>query len=305
MPSNPQALDKQHYSLVRKHLGNIRQISDIFCALFFLISLMIKSSAFNLITFCTLAAEAHIIRNTTSDPCVAVCNEFSATRRGNGEELCNSPELSLCVNETSHGGVCTNLYWAVTDDGHRGLTYSTNWDDLSSEERSNPLGCLEAADIVPPAAIHDWTTSTTTQYPWQDDGAESMRLHAIAGGWPADWQGRVRRGTPSPGPVSTGNRANWAHLRTTTPRPTTPRPTTPPFGMGGGAEALRRHARAAGWPADWQERVGCANRAYLVSSTTTTRTPPSGMRRAANALGGSSGDYFDMYGTTPEPTHTL
>ncbi len=100
---------------------------------------MIKSSAIIVVgaLCCTFATEARVIGTTTSDPCVAVCNEFSAIRRGNGEELCDSPELSICVNETSHGGVCTNLYWAVTDDGQRGLTYGTNWDDLTPEERSN------------------------------------------------------------------------------------------------------------------------------------------------------------------------
>ena len=312
---------------------------------------MIKSSAIIVVgaLCCTFATEARVIGTTTSDPCVAVCNEFAAIRRGNGEELCDSPELSICVNETSHGGVCSNLYWAVTDDGQRGLTYSTNLDDLTPEERSNPLGCLEATGLVPAAAIHDWTTSTTTRFPWQDDRAESMRLHALAAGWPADWQERVRSGTR--GPVSTGNPADWALLVSTTSRPT-----TPPFGTGEQADAMEQHvivgsdcnlpSPLAGRPADRQQRAGrdCtlpsplqpvilrigqtsplpfgmderasgtrgpvstgnpADWAHLVSTTTTTRRPPSGLRQEANVRGDSSDDYFHMYGTTPEPTHTF
>ena len=195
------------------------------------------------------ATQASLIPTRTSrtDPCVAVCEEFSSSQRGNGVDMCESPDLSQCVYESRESQYfCTNLYWALTEDGQRGLTYSANLVDLSPAERSNPLTCLEAVHLmggvrdvstISPGETHYWTPTATPPTPFflAQNGLEAMRMHAIAAGWPTVWDQPAHRR----GPVSTGNPADWAPLLLSTTTTT-----TTPSGM-------RRVVNTPGVPADY------------------------------------------------------
>jgi hypothetical protein len=59
------------------------------------------------------------------DPCVRLCEEFSADRRGAGYNLCDHESLSQCVRGVDGTETCTNLYWSTTEEGEVGLVYDT------------------------------------------------------------------------------------------------------------------------------------------------------------------------------------
>ena len=201
------------------------------------------------------------MRTSRTDPCVAVCEEFSAARRGNGTDMCDDPLLSQCVL-SSNGSqyFCTHLYWARTEDGQRGLTYSTDASELSSEESSHPVTCLDAIHIVGPRdvgtlspdEIHYWTPTippTTPCAEYFDEEAE--RRHAIAAGWPQDWRSRSRSSTTGGNGCTTGMPSASSTTTTTTP-----------FYMNTDPEQMRIRAIAGGWPEPYFRMYG------------TTPTPP-------------------------------
>ena len=76
------------------------------------------------------------------DPCVRLCEEFTAERRGAGYNLCDTENLSQCVVRRDGQELCTNLFWSTTEDGQRGLIYDTYSHDES------PVSCLEAASTA-------------------------------------------------------------------------------------------------------------------------------------------------------------
>ena len=63
----------------------------------------------------------------TSDPCQRLCEEFSASNRGNGFDLCDAPQGSQCIDAfpgtPNDERICANLYWQRTEDGIAGLVY--------------------------------------------------------------------------------------------------------------------------------------------------------------------------------------
>ena len=86
------------------------------------------------------------------DPCLMVCELFTADRRGNGFDLCNSHAQSRC----SHS-FCKHLYWGTDEYGERGLIYSLNGrgTPLSLREQGNALRCDQAREIVD--WVPDWS----------------------------------------------------------------------------------------------------------------------------------------------------
>ena len=131
----------------------------------------------------------------TVDPCLLICNEFTAQRRGHGHDLCESPELSHCImSESSMEQVCSNLYWDTTEDGGRGLTYST-------DVLSHPVTCADAVRIlepptppaiggimsppIPPRPTVPIPTTTTRRPFYLNRDPEQLRIRAIAGCWPS------------------------------------------------------------------------------------------------------------------------
>ena len=84
-----------------------------------------------------------LITSHSVDICMQLCNVFTADSRGNGFDLCESPEGSTC-NSSSE---CTNLFWSRTDDGASGIVYETNR-DLIEMDRLEPLTCEDAGQIV-------------------------------------------------------------------------------------------------------------------------------------------------------------
>jgi hypothetical protein len=79
---------------------------------------------------------------TSVGVCQSLCHEFTAARRGNGYDLCDAP--SFCLDN-----FCTNLYWSHTEDGVHGLIYSNTTDDLSRDERTSPVTCHQASQLIP------------------------------------------------------------------------------------------------------------------------------------------------------------
>ena len=79
------------------------------------------------------------------DPCLMVCEHFTADRRGNGYDLCDSPILSRCSHTT-----CRHLYWGRDENNERGLIYSVNGERprLSLREQTNSLTCEQARELV-------------------------------------------------------------------------------------------------------------------------------------------------------------
>ena len=88
-------------------------------------------------------ASASLSTPTRSDPCAILCREFSAENRGNGFDLCDSNERSLCEN-----GFCTHLYWAESDTGASGLVYGLTEADVDEDDLANPLTCAGAVGVV-------------------------------------------------------------------------------------------------------------------------------------------------------------
>jgi len=68
---------------------------------------------------------ASLFLSQHDDPCVRLCEEFSADRRGAGYNLCDHESLSQCVRGVDGTETCTNLYWSTTEQGERGLVYDT------------------------------------------------------------------------------------------------------------------------------------------------------------------------------------
>ncbi len=90
------------------------------------------------------------------DPCVDLCHDFRADRFGDGFDLCDSPLQSNCIEDDSlPEPYCEYLYWSVNEEGLPGLVYSVNGTDLTAEERSNPLICTQANQIVRQRVLHD------------------------------------------------------------------------------------------------------------------------------------------------------
>ena len=84
----------------------------------------------------------------SSDPCQVVCDQYSAANRGEGENLCDPVESSQCIES-----VCTHLFWSVTDDAQPGFVYSLTGNDLIGNERSSPVSCEQAIQIVSTPSI--------------------------------------------------------------------------------------------------------------------------------------------------------
>jgi hypothetical protein len=95
-----------------------------------------------------------LVRRTISmpDACRDLCEEFTAPRRGNGHDLCE-PVPSACHTTDEDDSSCRFLFWSITDTGEPGLIYSVDGSDLTEEERTSPLLCDEALDIVNPPYI--------------------------------------------------------------------------------------------------------------------------------------------------------
>jgi len=84
------------------------------------------------------------------DPCVVVCEDFSASRRGNGEFLCDTG-TSKCVLSPWGSPLyyCLHLYWGATDDGQHGLIYEEDERQLTQYQlEHNYLTCSEARQLV-------------------------------------------------------------------------------------------------------------------------------------------------------------
>ena len=80
-----------------------------------------------------------------SDPCPRLCDEFSATNRGNGFDLCENDITSVCIFEgNSTQEICAYLYWSLTDDNQAGLIFDTG--DNVTNLRS--VSCFEAERIL-------------------------------------------------------------------------------------------------------------------------------------------------------------
>ena len=81
-----------------------------------------------------------------SDPCLRLCEEFSASRRGAGFDLCDDPMASVCQYDALYrADLCRNIYWDITDDGMRGIAYDATIDGALT---SDPVTCAEAEQIV-------------------------------------------------------------------------------------------------------------------------------------------------------------
>jgi hypothetical protein len=77
------------------------------------------------------------------DPCVHLCNAYTAERRGAGFDLCDS-HTSQCVR-TLTSEICTNLYWSRTEDGTDGYVFSPpGAGDLTADEAGRPVLCFDA-----------------------------------------------------------------------------------------------------------------------------------------------------------------
>ena len=100
-------------------------------------------------SFLTLIGFANASTEHT-DPCRALCEAFSADRRGNGMDLCDNEILSRCTsNPYGAGQVCTSLYWSATGEpGVSGFVYSADGLDITSEEMFNPVTCDQAARVL-------------------------------------------------------------------------------------------------------------------------------------------------------------
>ena len=86
------------------------------------------------------------------DPCRLLCEEFSASNRGNGYNLCDeAPGTSFCIYDASAGQeICSHIYWSVTEDQEPGLVYEVvnNQTTATALVDLRPVTCREAEDIV-------------------------------------------------------------------------------------------------------------------------------------------------------------
>jgi hypothetical protein len=89
--------------------------------------------------------------NLPTDPCRELCFEFKPWHRGFGYDLCDHPDLSLCVYDPTlrvGNNFCEHLYWSRTETGEPGLVYSRNETELTIEEIQHPLSCEDAHRIA-------------------------------------------------------------------------------------------------------------------------------------------------------------
>ena len=101
------------------------------------------------------------------DVCRELCETFSAGGRGNGFDLCTSPQQSRCVYNGYYGyEICTNLYWSVTENGEDGLVYETDQASLTVDEAERPLTCGHAGDLVYGRPFDSSYPNSTTPYPY-------------------------------------------------------------------------------------------------------------------------------------------
>lgn len=104
------------------------------------LTMLIFALEFFLFPFAAMTASGMI------DPCQMLCEEFSATRRGNGLDLCGeNGETSACFDSPT-SDFCSNLYWDTNENGQRGLVFETN--ESPQEHHLNQVTCLEAATNV-------------------------------------------------------------------------------------------------------------------------------------------------------------
>ena len=84
-----------------------------------------------------------IFLTSSTDPCERVCQTFTASRMGNGFNLCDRITDSFCNPETQN---CENLFWTRTESGDRGLFRSVPG-AYAEEEFDTPLTCAEARSL--------------------------------------------------------------------------------------------------------------------------------------------------------------
>ena len=90
-----------------------------------------------------------LVRHPRPDPCRVLCTEFTASRRGDGDDLCHTLIQSTCIYSFYPiEGHCDHIYWSQTEDGLPGLVYSISGTDLTNEERDHSVSCQEAEQIV-------------------------------------------------------------------------------------------------------------------------------------------------------------
>jgi len=101
--------------------------------------------------------------NRERDPCRVVCEEFSASRRGDGEFLCDTGSSTCVRSPWGDAHYCLHLYWGASDDGLPGLIYEENEGQLTPDELENYLTCGQAREIVgnlvhqPPPVLTDFS----------------------------------------------------------------------------------------------------------------------------------------------------
>jgi len=99
--------------------------------------------------YTTVAPDYFASYSPPYDVCGHLCDDFSANGRGNGYDLCDSPQQSRCVYNVTHDAdVCTNLYWSFTEEGGDGIVYETDASGLTDEEFNRPVWCADARHIL-------------------------------------------------------------------------------------------------------------------------------------------------------------
>ena len=86
-----------------------------------------------------------------SDPCRRLCEEFSASNRGNGYNLCDeAPGTSSCIYDASSTEeICSNIYWSMTEDQEQGIVYEeVNNQTATALVDLRPVTCHDAELIV-------------------------------------------------------------------------------------------------------------------------------------------------------------
>ena len=80
---------------------------------------------------------------SVDDPCMRLCEAFSARGLGNGFDLCEGG-TSECL-PSSMTETCSDLFWASFENGGRGLIYGA---DVVDHEHVGRVTCLEAAQTA-------------------------------------------------------------------------------------------------------------------------------------------------------------
>jgi hypothetical protein len=108
---------------------------------------------FHQIIFCLIIIFCVRYTHATSgyrerDPCRVVCEEYSASRRGDGEFLCDTGSSTCVRSPWGDAHYCLHLYWGASDDGLPGLIYEENEGQITQDELENYLTCRQALEIV-------------------------------------------------------------------------------------------------------------------------------------------------------------